>query len=348
MENVGAVLHGPMDLRMEKIKQPIIAENDVLLSMGSVGLCGSDLKYWKSGKCGRFELRQPMVMGHEASGTVMSVGAKVTSLQPGDRVAIEPGVPCRKCKLCRHGRYNLCPDVRFCATPPVDGNLCRFFSHPADFCFKLPEEVSLDEGAMMEPLAVAIYTCRRADVTSGSNILICGAGPVGLLCMMVAKSTGASSVVITDIDDHRLSMAKSLGADHVIKVKTRDPEELANQVQDVLGCKPDATLECSGTDFSMAAGIHATESGGSVVLVGRGSPTPQLPITLAATREVDIKGIFRYANCYPTALSILQSRAFDVTPLITHHFSLHETLRAFETAVTPETRAVKVMIHCDQ
>nr|KAG5701049.1 hypothetical protein BaRGS_008770 [Batillaria attramentaria] len=165
---------------------------------------------------------------------------------------------------------------------------------------------------------------------------------------MVARSAGASVVVMTDIDDHRLERAKSLGADHVIKVQTRDPEELANQVEDILGTKPDSTFECCGTDFSMAAGIYATHPGGSVIIVGRGSALPQLPINLAAMREIDIKGIMRYANCYPTALSLVATGAVDVKPLITHHFSLDETVKAFQTAVTPESQAVKVMIHCDQ
>ncbi|KAK7105824.1 sorbitol dehydrogenase-like [Littorina saxatilis] len=348
MDNLAAVLHGPMDLRLEKIKLPDMGEHDVLLAVGSVGICGSDLKYWKSGQCGRFTVTQPMVIGHEASGTVVKAGPAVTNLKPGDRVAVEPGVPCRNCKVCRHGRYNLCPDVKFCATPPVDGNICRFYSHPADFCFKLPDHVTLDQGAMLEPLAVAVYSCRRADVTSGSTILICGAGPVGVLCMMVARSAGAASILITDIDDHRLNVAKSLGADHVIKVTTSDPEELANQIEETLGTKPDASFECSGTDFSMATSVYATHPGGSVMMIGRGSAKPEVPLNLAAMREIDIKGINRYANCYPTALSLVESGQVDVTTLITHHFPITETVRAFQTAVTPESRAVKVMIHCDQ
>lgn len=347
-ENIAAVLYGPLDVRFDRLPIPEPGHNEVLLSMGSVGICGSDLKYWQTGKCGRFTLETPMVMGHEAAGTVAKLGAGVQHLKVGDRVAIEPGVPCRTCKLCKSGRYNLCKDVFFCATPPDDGNLCRFYKHPADFCFKLPEHVSLDEGAMLEPLAVAVYSCKRGKVRPGSKVLICGAGPVGLLAMIVAKKMGASSCLITDIDDNRLSKAQSLGASHVIKVTTDDPKELANQIETALGDQPDVSIECSAVDLSFRTAIYATAPGGSIVMVGRGSFDVTIPYTIAATKEVDIKGVFRYANCYPAALDVVSSGTIDVKSLITHHFSLQDTVAAFQTARSPSSKAIKVIIHCDQ
>lgn len=347
-QNLAAVLHGPMDIRMESIAVPEPKENEVLLSVGSVGICGSDIKYWMYGKCGRFTVEKPMVLGHEASGTVVKLGTGVKHLNIGDRVAIEPGVPCRKCKLCKTGRYNLCKDVFFCATPPDDGNLCRFYTHAADFCYKLPDNMTLDEGALIEPLAVGIYSSRRANIGLGDKLLICGAGPVGILTMMAARQMGATSILITDIDNNRLSMAKSLGADYTIKVTTSDPKELANQIEDVMGCQPDATIECSGTDFSMRTGIYATYPGGSVILVGRGSADAEVPLTVAATKEVDLKGVFRYANCYPAAIEFIKNGFVNVKPLISHHFALKDTVQAFETARSRDSKAVKVMIHCDQ
>ncbi|XP_052762477.1 sorbitol dehydrogenase-like [Mya arenaria] len=347
-ENLAAVLHGPLDVRFQQLPIPDLAPDDVLITMGSVGICGSDLKYWQTGKCGRFSLDAPMVMGHEGAGTVLRLGSRVKDLKIGDSVAVEPGVPCRVCRLCKSGRYNLCKDVTFCATPPDHGNLCRLYKHPADFCFKLPPHVSLDEGALLEPLAVAVYSCQRGGVTAGSNVLVCGAGPVGVLTMLVAKRMGAAQVIATDISDHRLAQAMSLGADHVIKVNTDDPRELANDIAETLGEQPDVSVECSGVDFSFRTAIHATYPGGSIVMVGRGSYDVTIPYTVAATKEVDIKGIFRYANNYPAALDFVSSGSVDVRSLISHHFSLKETVQAFQTARDPDAHAMKVIIHCDQ
>ncbi|OWF35012.1 Sorbitol dehydrogenase [Mizuhopecten yessoensis] len=346
--NLAAVLHGKLDIRLEKIAVPELEENEVLLAMGSVGICGSDLKYWIEGKCGIFTLGQPMVMGHEGSGTVARVGPGVKSLTIGDRVAVEPGVPCRKCALCKKGRYNLCKKICFCATPPDDGNLCRYYKHPADFCFKLPDQVSLDEGALLEPLAVAIYSCRRGNVALGTKVLVCGSGPVGILTMLVAKQMGASKVLITDIDDIRLEMANRMGADLTLKVTSDDSMCLAKQIEVMMGGQPEVSIECSGADLSYATAIHATFPGGCVVTVARHKNSGDIPLNHAATKEVDIKGIFRYANCYPAALDFVTNSGVDLTPLITHHFNLMNTTSAFEAARSRDAHAVKVMIHCNK
>lgn len=357
-QNVAAVLYAAHDLRIEQKPVPVPQDADVLLAMGSVGICGSDVKYWAYGRCGRFSLTAPMVLGHEASGTVVAVGPSAKSLKVGDRVAIEPGLPCRRCSICKKGRYNLCTQMRFCATPPVDGSLCRYFVHPEDFCFKLPDHVTLDDGALLEPLAVAVYGCQRGDVGIGSSVLVCGAGPVGLLTLVTAKALGSTCVAVTDIDTSKLQLAKELGADRVIDVSgggscPRLTMDSAAAVADHIiselgGQRPDATLECSGADASISLGIHVTEPGGSVVLIGRGTLEPSLPIVKAATFEIDIKGVFRYANCYPRALSLIASGRIPTERLITHHYSLEESSEAFHTAHSPASGAVKIMIHCDK
>ncbi|KAK6173431.1 hypothetical protein SNE40_016883 [Patella caerulea] len=346
-DNTAAVLHAANDLRMESISVPEPKDTEVLISMGSVGICGSDIKYWALGKCGKFVVKEPMVLGHEASGVVVGVGSKVTHLKEGDRVAIEPGIPCRSCNLCKKGRYNLCPGVEFCATPPIDGNLCRLYKHPADFCFKLPDHVSLDEGAMLEPLSVAVYSCKRAEIDLGSTVLVCGAGPIGLLAMMVAKNAGATNIMITDIDEHRLNFAKKMGADHIFKIVDKDGDVVARKVSSILG-EPDVTLDCSGVDSSFILGIQVTRPGGKVVRVGGGSPKVELPLTRLNTNEVDLLGIFRYANCYPIALDLIASGALNVKPLISHHFTLLETEKAFLTASDRNSQSIKVIIHCDR
>jgi len=346
MENLSAVLHCTNDLRMESRPVPQPGSNDVLLRMDQVGICGSDVHYWTHGSIGDFVVKAPMVLGHEASGIVHEVGEHVTHLKKGDRVAVEPGVPCRLCNFCKSGQYNLCPDISFCATPPYDGNLCRFYTHAADFCYKLPDNVSMEEGALLEPLSVAVHACRRAGVSIGKTVLVCGAGPIGLVCLLTAKAMGASSVLITDISPNRLEVAKSLGADHTLLVGKEDTQTLASEIGSKLGGQPNITIECSGAESSVRLGIFATRSGGVLVLVGLGAAEIKIPIVNAATREVDIRGIFRYANCYQAALDLVASGKINVKPLVTHRFKLEESLAAFETARTGAGGAIKVMISC--
>lgn len=345
-DNLTAILYSVNDLRLENRPIPKPNRNEVLLRMDKVGICGSDVHYWVNGRIGDFIVKAPMVLGHEAAGIVSQIGEGVSHLKPGDRVAIEPGVPCRICDYCKIGRYNLCPDIIFCATPPYDGNLARYYTHAADFCYKLPDHMSTEEGALLEPLSVAVHACRRAGVQVGHKILICGAGPIGLVNLLTAKAMGASSVLITDISASRLEVAKSLGADHTLLVGKEDAETLAAEIAAKLGSQADVAIECSGAESSIRLGIFGTKSGGVLVLVGLGAPEIKVPIVNAAVREVDIRGIFRYANCYPTALELVASGRVNVKPLITHRFKLEESVAAFETARTGAGGAIKVMISC--
>ncbi|ELU06025.1 hypothetical protein CAPTEDRAFT_149787 [Capitella teleta] len=344
--NLTAVLYKKDDIRLEERPVTDPSPGEVQIAVHSCGICGSDVHYWKHGAIGDFIVNAPMVLGHESSGTVTKVGQGVSHLKIGDRVAVEPGVPCRVCDFCKSGRYNLCPEMRFLATPPIHGDLSRFHNHAADFCFKLPDHVSFEEGALLEPLSVGVHACKRAGVSIGNKVLVCGAGPIGLVCMMVAKAMGASIVVMTDISAERLEFAKKVGADDVIRVESRDPKVNASIIEKTLGSAADVTIECSGAEPSVQAGIYATKSGGMLVLVGLGAAEVKLPIVNAATREVDIRGIFRYANSYPTALAMVASGAVNVKPLVTHHFPLEKTLDAFETALTGAGGAVKVVIDC--
>uniref|UniRef100_UPI0037E85A3F sorbitol dehydrogenase-like n=1 Tax=Semicossyphus pulcher TaxID=241346 RepID=UPI0037E85A3F len=346
-ENLSVVLHSKGDLRLENRPVPEPGPNDVLLQMHSVGICGSDVHYWQHGRIGDFVLTKPMVLGHEASGRVVKVGAAVKHLKAGDRVAIEPGVPCGMDEFFKNGRYNLSPTIFFCATPPDDGNLCRYYTHNANFCYKLPDNVTFEEGALIEPLSVGIHACRRAGVTLGSSVLICGAGPIGLICLVVAKAMGASQVVITNRSIKRLAMAKELGADFQLPLTKEDgPQQMAQKVADVLGAQPQITIECTGVESCIQTAIYATRSGGVVVLVGLGSEMATLPIVDAAVREVDIRGVFRYCNTWPMAIAMLASGKVDVKPLVTHRFPLEQAVQAFET--THQGQGIKVMLKCDK
>jgi len=308
--------------------------------MHSVGICGSDVHYWAHGKCGPFEVKGPLILGHESSGIVTALGEGVTTLQVGDRVAIEPGVPCRVCVLCRSGAYNLCPDVKFLATPPIDGSLTSYLEHPSDFCFKLPSNVSMEEGALLEPLSVGVQACRRGNVQTGSHVLITGAGPVGLVCMLVAKASGATKVMVTDPMENRLQVALKLGADAVYKSDDPNILESLKQYFPITQC-----IECSGVDSALTLAIRAAGPGAKVVSIGRGAkPYQSVPLFEAADKEVDILGSFRYHDTYPAALELVASGRVNVRPLVTHHYSLNDVQKAFETAEVGRDGAIKVMI----
>lgn len=265
----------------------------------------------------------------------------------GDRVAIEPGVPCRICGHCKNGRYNLCAEMVFCATPPYDGNLTRYYAHSADFCYKLPDHVTMEEGALLEPLAVGVHACRRAGVGLGSEVLILGAGPIGLVTLLTAKAMGATNITITDMLPNRLTVAKSLGATSTLLFEKGSAEaDNVRRVHELMGGAPDKTIDCSGAEATARMAILATRSGGCVVLVGMGAPEATLPLVNGLVREVDIRGVFRYCNDYPGALALVASGAVNVKPLITHHFDIKETAEAFNTSRHGLGNAIKVMIHC--
>lgn len=315
--------------------------------MDCVGICGSDVHILTHGGFGEYKLRQPMVIGHESSGVVIGVGRMVKRLKVGDRVAVEPAIGCKSCKLCKAGRYNLCPEGIYSATPPTHGTLQNYYTHPEDCCFKLPPNVTMEEGALLEPLAVGVHSCRVAGVVLGSNVLVLGAGPIGLVTVMVAKAMGADKVCVLDLVQSKLDWAKQVGADCTLLVKKNDKEEdTVKKIRQLLGVAPDISIECTGAESCVRLGILATELGGVLTLVGIGTTNMNLPITIALVREVEIRSAFRYANDYPAALAMVANGTIDVTKLITHHFDLRESVEAFKTARYGLDGAIKVMIHC--
>lgn len=315
--------------------------------MDCVGICGSDVHYLVHGRIGDFICKGPMIIGHEASGVVRKLGKTVTNLAVGDRVAIEPGVSCRLCDFCKSGKYNLCPGMKFCATPPYDGNLRRFYAHAADFCFKLPDHVTMEEGALLEPLSVGVHACRRSDISLGDTVLILGAGPIGLVTLITAKEMGATTVIMTDLVQSRLDVAKELGADFTLVIGKDDKEgDLVKKIHTMLGSEPNKTIDCGGFESTNRLGLLATRSGGVLVIVGCGPPEVKLPLVGALTREVDIRGVFRYANDYSAALALVSSGKANVKRLVTHHFDITETADAFKASRYGTDGAIKVMIHC--
>ncbi|KAL5715991.1 L-iditol 2-dehydrogenase [Ranunculus cassubicifolius] len=348
-ENMAAWLHGVDDIRIQSFKLQPLGPNDVKIKIKAVGICGSDVHYLKHMSCGDYMVKEPMVIGHECAGIVEEIGSDVKSLTVGDRVALEPGISCWHCFHCKGGSYNLCPDMKFFATPPIHGCLADRVVHPADLCFKLPENLSLEEGAMCEPLSVGVHACRRANIGAETTVLILGAGPIGLVSMLVARAFGAPKIVITDVDSNRLAVAKKLGADEVVKVSI-DPKETANEIAAIqkamAGAGVDVTLDCVGFTKTVSTALGATRSGGKVCLVGMGHTEMNVPLTPAAAREVDIVGIFRYKNTWPLCIELIGSGKIDVKPLITHRFgfSQKEVEEAFETSAKGSD-AIKVMFN---
>nr|XP_023874278.1 sorbitol dehydrogenase-like isoform X2 [Quercus suber] len=254
--------------------------------------------YFQTLRCADFVVKEPMVIGHECAGIIEEVGSEVKKLVPGDRVALEPGNSCWRCNLCKEGRYNLCPEMKFLGAPPVHGSLANKVVHPADLCFKLPDNVSLEEGAMCEPLSVRIHACRRANIGPETNVLVMGAGPKGLVTMLAARAFGAPRIVIVDVDDHRLSVAKELGADEIVKVSPniQDVAEEVSQIHKAMEAGVNVSFDCAGFNKTMSTALSATHAGGKVCLVGLGHSEMTVPLTLAAAREVDVVGIVRYKN----------------------------------------------------
>mmetsp|Transcript_78232 Transcript_78232/g.142336 ORF Transcript_78232/g.142336 Transcript_78232/m.142336 type:complete len:396 (+) Transcript_78232:26-1213(+) len=346
-----AVLVGLKQLRIMKRKVAPPAAHQVQLSMNCVGICGSDMAYWAKGLAGGFVpldfsekgLSQGYCgrLGHESAGTVLRVGDDVTNLKVGDRVALEPGVPCGACKVCRQGRYNLCPKMQFIgsAVNRVPGAMCKVFNHAADYCYKLPPHVSLAEGAMLEPMCVSLQAVTRAKVGLGQNVLVSGAGPIGLMTMLCAKAAGAATVTITDMVDAKLRKAVELGAEYPMRA---DADNILEKMEAQVGEKFDVCFECCGVPSALNLCVRATASGGTVCVVANFSDSTPLRLQEAARREIDIIGVYRYCNLYPTALSLVSSGKVNLKPLISRRFSLDQVNEAFEHFASGEP--IKVII----
>ena len=336
MRNRAAVLHGVHDLRVDEVPVPAPGPREVLVEVRAVGVCGSDVHYYEHGRIGPYVVSEPLILGHESSGVVVGQGSGATRHQLGQRVALEPGVPCGRCRQCRAGRYNLCADVRFFATPPVHGAFANYVTIHEDFAFALPDEVSDDAGALIEPLSVGIWACRKAGLRGGEHVLVTGAGPIGLLAMQAALALGATRVTVADINLHRLELARRTGATRAVDLRERPLGEA--------GVEADVLLECSGHPAALADGIRSLRPGGAAVAVGMGpGEEAAIPLALLQNREITLTGTFRYANTYPTAIELVAAGRVDVEAIVTGHFPLDQAEQALR-ASREDTRSVKAVV----
>lgn len=325
MRNRAAVLYAPRELRVEDrpISEP--GPREVLVEIKAVEVCGSDMHYYQHGRIGSFVVREPLVLGHESMGVIVRLGSEVTTHTVGERVALEPGVPCGRCRECRDGRYNLCPDVRFFATPPIDGTFANYVAIHEDFAFTLPDSISDDAGALIEPLSVGIWACWKANLRGGEHVLVTGAGPIGLLATQAALALGATQVTVTDAVPQRLDLARRVGATRTVNIAEHP---LAGA-----GVEADALLECSGHPSAVMEGIPSLLPAATAVLVGM-NPAEEgtLPVAYLQTREITVTGTFRYANTYPTAIALVAAGRVDLDAIVTGHYGLQETEEALQAS----------------
>ena len=332
---------------LEKIEvgeapMPVIGPDDVMIKVQSVGVCGSDLHYYHTGSIGDFVVKPPFILGHEAAGVIEQVGENVKNLKPGDRVCMEPGIPCMKCEECLTGNYNLCKDVKFWATPPYDGVLSEHISHPAAFTFKIPDNMSFTEGALVEPLAIGLHACNTGGVKLGQTVAIVGAGCIGLVTLMAAKAYGATRIIVGDVLDKRLEKARELGA---ITVNTKE-EDFAKKVMEITeGRGADVCIDCAGFSATVDACLSSAKPAGRIVIVGLGQDhVDGFNTGIMSVKELTVKSIFRYRNLYPTAINAIADGRINVGAIVSHRFKFDDTINAFATCHKDIRNVVKGVI----
>ncbi|ORY15151.1 chaperonin 10-like protein [Clohesyomyces aquaticus] len=351
-----SVLYGPRDLRLETRTITDPGPNELQIAIKATGVCGSDVSYYNKFRNGDLQAVMPLSLGHESAGIVVAIGEAVTGFQIGERVALEVGVPCDYCRSCQRGRYNLCPGMKFRSSaksvPHFQGTLQERINHPAKWCHKIPNHVTLEAAALLEPLSVAIHATRRASIEQGDTAIVFGAGTVGLLVAAMAKMSGATTVVIADIDSGRVNYALQNGfatkgcivtqRKHLNDTaeKLAAAKEVSGDIMEIASLHDDAfegadvTFDCTGKEICMQAGLYSTRPGGKLIMVGMGTPIQTLPMSASHLKEVDIIGIFRYANTYPTGIKIISSGVLpNLNNMVTHRFKgLAAAKEAFELA----------------
>jgi L-iditol 2-dehydrogenase len=324
-----SVLTGAKALTVEQVPLPPVAPDEVLIKIAAVGVCGSDTHYYRHGRIGGFVVDGPLILGHECSGTIVAVGAEVPAARIGERVAIEPQRNCRRCRECRAGRYNLCPNMEFYATPPIDGAFAEYATIRTEFAHQVPDSLSDEAAALLEPLSVAITTMRKAGIVPGSSVLIAGAGPIGIICAQAAKAYGAADIIITDLVAERRERALRYGATRAI-----DPTEV-----DIVtaGLDVNAFVDASGSPRAVSDGIKAVRPAGTAVLVGLGSSEMTLPVEHIQNLEITVTGIFRYTDTWPAAIHLVASGQVDLDSLVTGRFDLDHADAALDSDQDPDS-----------
>ncbi len=338
-----ARLHGIRDLRLEDLPRPAPGPGQVLLRVTAVGVCGSDVHYYQSGRIGAQEVQSPLILGHEFSAQVAELGANVAGLAVGQLVAVEPAVSCGQCEACQQGNPNLCPDARFCGAPPVDGAFAEYIVMPAPNCFPLPQELGAVEGALLEPLGIALHSVDLAQLKPGQTVAVLGAGPIGLLTAAVARAVSAGAVYVSEPLAYRRQFALSYAADAAI-----DPTEtdVAAEIARLTGGRGvDVAFEAAGVPSTPDQAAAVTRPGGRVILIGIPADD-RLTLTASTARRkgLTVKMVRRMKHTYPRAMRLVQSGALALDPLATHSFSLTRIAEAFETVAAYHDGVLRAIV----
>lgn len=341
----GAFMRGLDNMIIKEIPKPTAGEGNVVVALEYIGICGSDVHYYHSGRVGAYEvdLTQDYMLGHEAAGRVVEVGKGVTSLKIGDAVCLEPGVTDGTCEFCKSGKYNLCSDVRFLATPPVPGCNEEYIEFPADYCFKLPDNVTTKEGALIEPLSVGFHAANQGEVAVGETVCILGAGTIGITTLLSCKAHGAGKIIVCDLIPAKLELAKRMGADVIINSSEADVFKTVMAATEGQGAEK--VFETAGSEATIALTPFLVKRGGQIILVGI-STKSEITFNFAQImdKEATIKSVFRYRNIFPKAIAAVAKGAIDVKPMITHEFDFDHVQEAYQEALNNKTDALKVMM----
>ena len=342
MANLAAVMTELNTIEVQERPEASAGPGEAVVSVVAVGVCGSDVSFFRYGRIGPYVVEGDLILGHEVSGEVIAVGEGVTNVAVGDRVAIEPSMPDWSCEQCRLGRYHLCPNLRFLATPPVDGALLQQLTIDARTLFRMPDSMTYEEGALAEPLSVGLWGCQRAGLRPGDRVLVTGAGPVGLLAAEAARALGAGSVTVTDVSEPRLALAADHGFD--IELSSREPgsDETGG---DAASHRPfDVLLECSGAPGVLAQGLDRLGPAGRAAVIGISKVNAELPLHTLNWNEITISMVSRYQNTWPLAIALISSGRVNLSGMHTHSFPLSRTADALNIGSTDPT-AVKAIIY---
>ncbi|MFF2094138.1 NAD(P)-dependent alcohol dehydrogenase [Paenibacillus sp. NPDC058174] len=339
-----AVMVKPGEIVIQELPVPEPGPDEVLVKVMAVGICGSDIHYYEHGKIGPYVVEKPIILGHECAGIVAATGEKVSRFRNGDRVAVEPGIVCGRCAYCKQGRYNLCLEVQFLATPPVDGAFVQYIIMREDNLFLIPDHLSFEEASLNEPFSVGLHAAARTQLKPGSTVAIMGMGPVGLMAVVAAKAYGVSQIFVTDLEPIRLEAAIRLGATHAINVREHNAVEEIRRLTG--GSGVDVAWETAGSPHALQAALSSLRRGGKLAIVGL-PPQAEIPLNIPsiADNEFDLYGVFRYANTYPSGIAALASGISDVGSLITDRYPLAQTQEAMERARTNKAGSLKVMVY---
>ncbi|OQE38995.1 hypothetical protein PENCOP_c007G07525 [Penicillium coprophilum] len=345
------------DHNLKAIETPVYAPRpgEALVHIKATGICGSDIHFWKTGRIGSLVFEGDCTIGHEASGIVLQCGEGVNHLKTGDRVAIEPGVPCEQCFLCDEGRYNLCEDVQFAGVYPYEGTIQRYKNHPAKWLHKLPDNVTFAEGALLEPLSVVMHGIKTAGLSLGRGVVVCGAGPIGLIALASARASGAHPIVITDLEPSRLAFAKEFVPSCITYEvdRTKDAKSNAEAIRALFGsgeyAAPETILECTGVESSVCTAAYTARRGGTVMVIGVGKAMMNnLPFMHISLAEIDLRFINRYRDTWPPAIACLSGGILDLNKLVSHVFPLEKAQDALHLCADTRNGSIKVLVIDEQ